>query len=165
MLDLNKALSFLLTPRIVQALGAIRELKGTEFIQASTHSEALKSLQEIARIKSISASNQIEGISTTDKKLRKLAAERIEPKNRDEREIAGYRFVLDLVRSSYNDIPITSGTILQLHRDLYRYLDVSFAGHWKDADNFIGERTADGSMMLRFKPTSAAATPGAMQQL
>ena len=73
--------------------------------------------------------------------------EKAEPRNRDEREIAGYRYVLDLIHESHDDIPITPGVILQLHRDLYRYSGDSHAGTWKDSDNVIVERTAQGELV------------------
>ena len=45
----------------------------------------LESLVEVAKIQSTSASNKIENIATSDKRLRDLMAEKAEPKNRDER--------------------------------------------------------------------------------
>lgn len=71
-------------------------------------------------VQSVGASNRIENISTTDRRLRELVSERTDPRNRDEREIAGYRYVLDLIHRSHDNIPVTPGVILQLHRDLYR---------------------------------------------
>ncbi|MFR4801960.1 MAG: Fic family protein [Eggerthellaceae bacterium] len=55
--------------------------------------------------------------------------------------------------------------ILQLHRDLYRFTGDSFAGRWKDSDNVIAERSASGEMVARFRPTSAAATPAAVDAI
>ncbi len=91
--------------------------------------------------------------------------EKAEPRNRDEREIAGYRYVLDLIHESHDDIPITPGVILQLHRDLYRYSSDSHAGTWKDSDNVIAERTAQGELVARFVPTPAAMTPDAIEAI
>lgn len=84
----------------------------------------LESLVEVAKIQSTSASNKIENIATSDKRLRDLMAEKAEPKNRDEREIAGYRFVLDTIHERHDAVPVTPGVILQLHRDLYQI-------HWR----------------------------------
>lgn len=98
---------------------------------------------EVAKIQSARASNRIENISTSDKRLRELMLEKADPRNRDEREIAGYRYVLDLIHESHDDIPITPSAILQLHRDLYRYSGDSHAGTWKDSDNVIAERTKE----------------------
>lgn len=54
---------------------------------------------------STGASNRIENISTSNKRLRELMLEKAEPKNRDEREIAGYRYVLDLIHEGHGGIP------------------------------------------------------------
>lgn len=91
--------------------------------------------------------------------------EKAEPINRDERGIASYRYVLDLIHESHDDIPITLGVILQLHRDLHRYSGDSHADTWKDSDNVIAERTAQGKLVARFVPTSAAMTPAAVEAI
>lgn len=69
---------------------------------------------------------------------------KVEPRNRIKREIAGYRYVLDIIHESYDSIPVTPGVILQLHCDLCRFQDASFSGRWKDYDNIIAERVEDG---------------------
>ena len=154
-----------MVPEIVSALGTIREHRGKQALYAATRPDILKGLVEVARIQSTGASNRIENISTSDKRLRELVADKVEPHNRDEREIAGYRFVLDMIHERHDAIPVKPGVILQLHRDLYRFSDTSYAGTWKDADNVIAERTATGEMVARFRPTSAVGTPSAMERL
>lgn len=131
----------------------------------ATQPDVLDKLCDVAKIQSTSASNRIENISTSDQRLHKLMDQKVEPRNRSEREIAGYRYVLDMIHSAHDDIPVTPNVILQFHRDLYRNLDVSFAGRWKDSDNVIAEHTEDGRMVARFVPTSAAGTPGAMEAI
>ena len=163
--DFNRALASLMTPEVVSALGNIRELKGRTSLLSAAHPNRFAALVEVAKIQSTSASNKIENISTSDRRLRELMLENVEPKNRDEREIAGYRYVLDIVHESHDNIPITPGVILQLHRDLYRFSGDSHAGRWKDSDNVIAERTAQGELVARFIPTSAAATPGAIEAI
>jgi len=163
--DYEKVLSGLMTPQIMQALGNVREHRGKQSLYLATQPDVLDKLCEAAKIQSTSASNRIENISTSDKRLHELMNQKIEPKNRDEREIAGYRYALDLIHESHDDIPVSSSIILQFHRDLYRYLDTSFAGRWKDSDNVIAERADDGQMVVRFRPTSAAGTPGAVQKI
>lgn len=160
--DYENVLQTLMKPAVMAAVGKIRERRGRETLYRSMAPETLDRLCEVAKIQSTSSSNRIENISTTDRRLRELMERKTEPLNRDEREITGYRFVLDLIHESHDDIPVTPGVILQLHRDLYRYLDVAFAGCWKDADNRIAERLPTGELVTRFKPTSAAATPFAV---
>lgn len=163
--DYEKALPKLMTPEVMSALGNVREHRGKQALYLSTKPDVLDKLCEVAKIQSTSASNRIENISTSDKRLRELMNQKVEPRNRDEREISGYRYVLDMIHESHDDIPVTPNVILQLHRDLYRFQDVSFAGRWKDSDNYIAERAVDGTMFTRFVPTSAAGTPDAIQRI
>ena len=163
--DYDKTLRSLMTPEVVAALSSVRERRGRQDLYRTLHPEELDRLCEVAKIQSTGASNRIENISTTDRRLRELMAQRTEPRNRDEREIAGYRYVLDLIHTSHDNIPVTPNVILQLHRDLYRYLDVSFAGHWKDTDNRIAERLPSGKLVTRFEPTPAVATPAAVESI
>lgn len=163
--DYEATLSRLMTPEVVSALGDVRELKGKTASFSRADPAAFATLIEVAKIQSTSASNRIENISTSDKRLRELMLEKAEPQNRDEREISGYRFVLDEIHEGHDAIPVTPGVILQLHRDLYRFTGDSFAGRWKDADNVIAERTSSGEMVARFTPTSAAGTPFAVERI
>ena len=78
----------------------------------------LERLVEIAKIQSTEASNEIENIRTTNVRLKQLCAEKTTPRNRDEKEIMGYRDVLNTIHESYEFIPVRPNYILQLHRDL-----------------------------------------------
>ena len=163
--EYGKVLDSLMTPEVVSALGGVREHRGRQELYKSLQPATLEKLCEVAKIQSTGASNRIENISTSEVRLRELMQRKSEPANRDEREIAGYRYVLDMIHERHDSIPVTPGVILQLHRDLYRFCDVSFAGRWKDSDNVIAERAADGRMVARFVPTSAAETPGAIERI
>lgn len=150
--DYNRAFGSLMTPEVVSVLGNIRENKGKTSLLSSTHPGHFAALVEVAKIQSTSASNRIENISTSDKRLRELMLNKAEPRNRDEREIAGYRYVLNLIHESHDDIPITPGVILQLHRDLYRYSGDSHAGTWKDSDNVIASAPRKASSSRALSP-------------
>lgn len=163
--EYKRVLAELMVPEVVSALGDIRELKGRTASLSKADPEAFATLVDVAKIQSTAASNRIENISTSDKRLRELMLDKVEPQNRDEREIAGYRYVLDEIHESHDDIPVTPNVILQLHRDLYRFSGDSHAGRWKDSDNVIAERTADGELVARFIPTPAVATPGAVETI
>lgn len=162
--DYDATLQRLMTPKVMAAVSHVHELRGRQSLHADVRPDALAKLYEVARIQSTGASNRIENISTSDRRLRQIVSEDSAPQTRDEREIAGYRYVLDLIHQSHDDIPVTPGVILQLHRDLYRYLDVMFAGRYKDADNVIAQRV-DGRLVTRFRPTSAVATPDAVERI
>ena len=92
----------------------------------------LEKLVEIAKIQSTEASNAIEGIITTNTRIRQLVEERTAPKNRDEQEIAGYRDVLNIIHESFDAIPITKNYILQLHKIMYSHMNNPLAGQTKN---------------------------------
>lgn len=161
----NIALSKLMTPEIMNLVSGISAYQGREEIYRKLKPASLEKLEQVARIQSTESSNRIEGILTTNARLKALMSEKSVPQNRNEAEIAGYRSVLDLIHSSHDDIPVTPSVILQLHRDLYSHQQMAFAGRWKDSDNVIMERRADGDMYVRFRPTSAIATPHAIESL
>ena len=155
----------LLTPEVVNQLGKIHELKGRQELFIEAAPDVLTSLLEIAKIQSTKASNKIEGIWTSDERLEAIVKEKSQPRNRSEEEISGYRDVLATIHESYEYITPRPNNILQLHRDLYRFSDDSFAGKWKDSDNIIAERLPGGRTVARFTPTSAAETPAAMERI
>lgn len=138
--DYITAAKGLLTPRTTTLLSAIHEAKGRQSVQAAIRPDLLNTLIAVARIQSTNASNRIEGISTSDKRLNALIAGKTTPHNRAEEEITGYRDVLATIHESHDYIPPTPNTILQLHRDLFRYTGLAFGGHFKDSDNAIIER-------------------------
>ena len=163
--DYGISLPSICTPVTMGAVAAIHECKGKQELYQALKPESFEKLAAVARVQSIGSSNKIEGIETTDARLEALAAGEIEPRNRNECEIAGYRYVLDLIHERYAHIPVTPNVILQLHRDLYSMEEASFAGRWKYSDNAIVERLPDGRLQTRFEPTSAAATPEAVESL
>jgi Fic family protein len=157
--------SELMRPEITKLVSALREFRGKQALYLEARPEVLSALLASAKIQSIDASNRIEGIYTSDERLKKLVKEIAAPLNRKEEEIAGYRDVLATIHESYEHIAPTPSIILQLHRDLYRYTSAAFAGAWKDVDNVIAEISPEGERIIRFKPLSAIATPHAVQLL
>ena len=155
----------LLNSEIVGYLTKIHEYKGRQNLFIEAQKGALSGLQEIARIQSIGASNRIEGIVTTDERLKKIVRDKTLPQNQSEREIAGYRDVLAAIHENYAYIPIRPGMILQLHRDLYRYSGTGSGGSFKSADNVIGTVLPDGTRRISFKPVPAWETPEMMDRL
>ena len=155
----------LLTPEIVSLLAQIHEQKGQQSGLLETLEGALTELLEIAKIQSTEASNRIEGIVTTDDRLKKIVLDKTTPRNRSEREIAGYRDVLATIHENYEYIPVRPGMILQLHRDLYRFSGLAIGGSFKNADNIIAETLPDGTRRVRFEPVPAWETPEAMDRL
>ena len=155
----------LLSPEIVSYLAQIHEMKGQQNLFIEAQQDALAELLEIAKIQSTEASNRIEGIITTDDRLKKIVMNKTTPKGRSEREIAGYRDVLSTVHENYDYIPVRPGMILQLHRDLYKFGNSVIGGSFKNTDNIIAEELPDGTKRVRFQPVPAWETTEAMNTL
>ena len=149
----------LLTPEVVAYLTQIHEYKGQQNLFIETKADELSDLLEVAKIQSTEASNRIEGIITTDDRLKKIVREKTIPRNRSEKEIAGYRDVLATIHESHDFIPPKPSIILQLHRDLYKYSGKSIGGSFKNSDNVIAEELPDGQQIVRFEPVPAWETP------
>lgn len=155
----------LLTPDIVNYLTTIHEYRGEQRLIAERHADVLESLVEVARIQSTESSNKIEGIYTSDERLKKIVLDKTMPKTRNECEIAGYRDVLNTIHESFQHIPIRDTFILQLHRDLYRFENANDGGKFKTSDNIIEEEDGQGNKFVRFRPLSAWETPEAIANL
>lgn len=155
----------LLTPEIVRYLTEIHEYRGEQRLIAERHADVLVDLVQVAKIQSTESSNRIEGIYTSDEQLRKLVLDKTKPRSRDEREIAGYRDVLNTIHENYPHIPVNSAYILQLHRDLYKFEQKGLGGSYKNVDNVIEEEDETGSKRVRFQTVPAWETKESVEKL
>ena len=113
---------------VLGLIAAIYRYAGKQELYLRQRPDELDKLVEIAKIQSTEASNAIEGIVTTNTRIKQLVEEKTTPKNRAEEEIAGYRDVLGVIHESFDAIPITQNYILQLHKMLYSHMNNPFAG-------------------------------------
>lgn len=155
----------MITPEVVSLLTRIHEYRGEQTLFIEAKADTLTQLVEIAKIQSTEASNKIEGIFTSDERLRSLVSNKTTPRTRNEQEIAGYRDVLTTIHESHDFIPVKPSFILQLHRDLYKYSGKAVGGSYKVADNIIAEEDSEGNQFVRFQPVSAWETPAAIDAL
>lgn len=125
----------------------------------------LEKLVEIARVQSTEASNAIEGIITTNTRIRQLVEEKTAPRNRDEQEIAGYRDALNIIRENFDTIPITRNYILQLHKILYSHMNNPLAGQTKNVQNYISTSYPNGHTKILFTPLAPYETLEALDKI
>lgn len=152
------------TQSLLLAVGALREFKGKEALFKEQSPQALETLRQAAIIQSTESSNRIEGVTAPLKRIQAIVQEKTTPQNRSEREIAGYRDVLNTIHANHEHIPFKTGMVLQFHRDLFKYTDAP-GGAWKSADNAIVEVHPDGTRIVRFRPVAAHVTPEYMERL
>jgi len=155
----------LMNYEVMNLVSAIHEYKGKLEMFIAAKADVLEAMLEVAKIQSTGASNRIEGIYTSDERLAALVKAKAEPRNRSEREIAGYREVLSLIHENYDYMVPRTNLILQLHRDLYHFNPASSGGNFKNADNVIAETDVHGNRRVRFKPLAAFETPEAVDRL
>lgn len=132
--------------------------------------EKLTHLRRIATIESVGSSTRIEGAKLTDAEVRDLLARvKIESfRSRDEEEVAGYAYVMDLVFANHAEIPLTEGLLFQLHRDLLRHSskDGRHRGTYKTLPNHVAAFDAEGREIgTVFATTSPFDTPQEMEAL
>ncbi len=150
---------------ILGLIAAIYREAGKQELFLKQRPEELKKLIEIAKIQSTEASNEIEGIVTTNTRIRQLVEERTAPRNRSEQEIAGYRDVLSIIHESFDAIPITQNYILQLHKILYANTNNPIAGRTKNVQNYISASYPDGHTVTLFTPLPPYETPEALDRI
>ena len=147
---------------ILSLIAAIYKEAGKQEMYLKQRPEQLEKLVEIAKIQSTEASNAIEGIVTTNTRIKQLVTEKTTPKNRNEQEIAGYRDVLNIIHDSFDAIPITKNYILQLHKILYSHMNNPIAGKTKTVQNYISATYPDGHVETLFTPLDPTDTPIAL---
>ena len=150
---------------ILGLIAAIYKEAGKQELYLKQRPEELEKLVEIAKIQSTEASNAIEGIVTTNTRIKQLVEEKTTPRNRDEQEIAGYRDVLSIIHESFDAISLSRNYILQLHKIMYSHMNNPMAGQTKNVQNYISATYPDGHTEVLFTPLAPFETPEALDKI
>lgn len=150
---------------ILGLVAAIYKEAGKQELYLKQRPEQLEKLVDIAKVQSTEASNAIEGIVTTNTRIRQIVNEKTTPKNRDEQEIAGYRDALNIIHDSFDAIPITQNYILQLHKIMYSHMNNPLAGRTKTVQNYISATYPDGHTETLFIPLAPYETPETLDRI
>lgn len=164
--DYSKLNDMKFDTKLIKLLTNIHEAKGRQELYLAQKPEELDRLVEIAKAQSTEASNAIEGIRTTNTRLKQLVEQKTTPKNRDEQEIAGYRDALNIIHESFDYIPLTPNYILQLHKILLSHVGGNdYGGRFKNTQNQIAGVDETGKEHLIFMPLAPYETPMAIDSL
>ena len=150
---------------ILGLVAAIYKEAGKQEMYLKQRPDELEQLVEIAKIQSTEASNAIEGIVTTNTRIKQLVQDKTTPRNRDEQEIAGYRDALNVIHENFDTISITPNYILQLHKILYSHMNNPMAGKTKTVQNYISATYPDGHTEILFTPLAPFETPDALKKI
>ena len=154
----------LLPANLLNVTADISAIKAMDGVQKSRYGQVFTELEAVARVQSIKGSNAIEGIVTSDERIRAIINQNSAPLNHDEAEIAGYRDALAEIHAGYDHIDFRKRDILRLHEMMLSLTGYGFGGRYKTEDNVILEIDAQGRRAVRFRPTPADETEQAMEQ-
>ena len=159
-----------ITQEILSLVARIDEFKGAWRTLGTLAPERLSALRRVATIESIGSSTRIEGSKLSDREVEQLLSN-LEIKSfatRDEQEVAGYAELMNLVFSSWQDIPFTENHIKQLHQTLLRYSekDTWHLGNYKINSNSVAAFDETGAQTgIVFQTASPFDTPRLMTEL
>lgn len=149
---------------IVGTIGIISDLNAKNQIRKMQYEQAFEELRKKAIIESVKGSNEIEGIVTTEERIKDLI-EGATPVTHDEKEILGYKDALNLIHTENKNLDVSRDVILMFHRMMEENVNPIEAGNFKSRDNLIMEYMPDGSRRVRFNPVKANETEQAIEQL
>ena len=155
----------ILPANLINLIGVIYSLKTGAEIRRDEYERIFTELEKIAKVQSVKSSNAIEGIVTSDERIKEIVNQSSKPLNHNELEIAGYRDALNQIHLNFENIEFNENTILRLHEIMMSYSAYEYAEKYKMDDNLIIEEDKEGNRKIRYKPVSAKETPKAMEQL
>jgi Fic family protein len=159
-----------LTPEILRLVAEIDEFKGRWSTTQALAPDRLAALRRVATIESIGSSTRIEGVKLTDTEIEALlgGVRTYSFRTRDEQEVAGYAEAMELIFSSYRELPVTENHVKQLHGVLLKHStkDERHRGEYKKFPNNVEAIGADGkSVGIIFETASPFDTPRLMTEL
>ena len=134
-------------------IAAIYKEAGKQEMYLKQRPEELKKLIDIAKIQSTESSNEIEGIVTTNTRIRQLVEEKTTPN------------ILNIIHKTFDTIPISKNYILQLHKMLYSHINNPMAGKTKSVQNYISVTYRDGQAKTLFIPLAPYEIPEALDKI
>lgn len=155
----------LLPTGIVNLTSTISALKALADERKDKNQKVYTQLESIARVQSVKNSNAIEGIVTTDARIKEIVDGNSAPLNHSEMEIAGYRDVLDEIHTQHDTLVVSEDTIIHMHKVMFDIVNYEYGGQFKQEDNLIMEVDSSGKRRVRFRPVAAGETKEAMEQL
>lgn len=129
---------------------AIEEFKGKQQLYYAQAPQKLKTLREHALIESSISSNRIEGVNVDQTRVKAVVLGKSLLRDRDEEEVRGYQSALRWIHEKYKSINLDEKNIRKLHKLCKG--DIWDAGHFKEKQIDITEKTTDGREFIRFKP-------------
>ena len=135
----------------------ITDLRSKTQSRKESNKSLFAKLETIAIRESVEGSNAIEGIFTTEQRIKEIVENNSEPLTHSEEEIAGYHDAIKFVKENYEYLSFDEETIKTIHGMLVaRHIGYDKGGKYKTSDNVIAEKYPDGTIKrVIFTPTKA----------
>ena len=124
---------------LISLTSGIASLRTMADIRKVDNMPVFESLEAIAKVQSVKSSNAIEGIITSDERIKAIVEQNSAPRSHGESEIAGYRDVLNTIHKNWQHIQFSERDILNMHRDMLAMTGYEYGGQYKTGDNMIIE--------------------------
>lgn len=155
------------TSELFSLSNIITDLKGKTDERKNSNRTLFSKLETIAIKESVEGSNAIEGIFTTEQRIKEIVENNSEPLTHNEEEIVGYRDAIKFVKENYEHLSFNEETTKKIHAMLVsRHVGYGKGGRYKTSDNVIAEKNVDGTIKrVIFIPTKAKDVDKAMDEL
>lgn len=149
---------------ILRLSNVIYDLRSKQQIRIVESPNTFEALRKQAIIDSVYGSNAIEGVVTTNKRIKEITDNNFVPLNKPEQEILGYKKALSEIYSGELDFIISEDYIKHLHSLVFENTS-DRPGKYKNQNNWISQRDQDGKISIRFVPIDYKQTASSMKQL
>ncbi len=144
-INLKEQVSKLTSPRILNMLQSLEVNRGRTFNLPKKIK--VNRLHDINKRRSVTSSNEIEGIRISTKREEDILLNNLEPETREEFLLFGYSKALENVFNVYKYQSLNESYIKDLHYFLYESLTPEFGGKYKVEQNYIREYDKDGNLL------------------
>ena len=148
---------------IVKLMMDITKIRSMEGIRHQNYAKDYEHLENIAKLASVKYSNAIEGIYTSDDRIREIVLRNSKPMTHSEKEITGYTKALNEIHTDHDKLRFDKETIIGIHSQLNA--KDSDRKAYKDRDNAIISIDPHGNRHLVYEPVPAEETEWHMDQL
>lgn len=176
--DYVKHIEDYLLDKFSKDIDEIFDLESALSDKVKNNPERFDKLKDQCVVDSALSSLKIEGIQFDDSRIDRLDDSRIDrliemsededdldDLSRVEKQLLGLIEVLKTIQESYMYIPANVNMILQLHRDMYAYVNKELGGNYRNACIFVNEIGEDGKSVPYFQPVPAHETMRDLNEL
>lgn len=150
---------------LVNLLMKLSALRAKVEMRVDADARTMLDMEPSAKVQSVAHSSAMEGVQISSGKLESIVSQHVLPTNYNELEVFGYHNALREVLFNYQEMELSPENILGLHRRMMCQAGYKQGGNFKQDDKVYPKADGDDRWHSRFRPTSAAETPTAMERL